>query len=96
MPRWAASSGANAASSAGLVEEPQARSTAGRRVKELAQLGRDPLAGEVAPTSRRRPRIAASVAGSIVEAERRREADRAEHPQRVLLEPDAAGRRRRG
>ena len=37
----------------------------------------------------RTSRIAASVAGSIVEAERRREADGPEHPQRVLLEPRA-------
>ena len=48
-----------------------------------------------APTSGACSRIAASVAGSIVEPERRGEPDGADHPQRVLLEPRAAARRRR-
>ena len=69
---------------AGIGQQPQPdRRPLGR--EQLRQLGRDPLAGQVADEVR--VRFDAGQGGGLDrEPERRREANRADHPERVLLE----------
>ena len=84
-PRCAASSGEIPAEQAGVGQQPQPdRRPVGR--EQLVELGRDPLAGQVADERGPRP-DPGQRRGLDRELERRREPDGPDHPERVLLEP---------
>ena len=93
MPRWAASSGTTTREQAGVRRQPQPDGRP-RRLEQPRQLRADPLARQVLDQPgvlgdrRQRRRLDRELV-------RRREPDRADHPQRVLVEPARPDRRPR-
>ena len=92
IPRWAASSGAmpreesrSTRAGAARPRAPERRAASRARRRSARRTG--------GRRARPGPRSPPAVAGSMREVERGRQADGADHPQRVLAEPRASGRR---